>query len=100
MFEDECSKDCERFFKPIKRRPVWNFAKSNQQKKLTQTQKAHIGAESMRDSFITLIIFVAEEAEVDMTHLLSYPITRYPLSISYFDGLPMKTDKAVLLPLS
>ena len=53
----------------------------------------------MRDSFITLMILVAEEAEVDMTYLLSYPITRYPLSISYFDGLPMKTDKAVLLPL-
>ena len=53
----------------------------------------------MRDSFITLMILVAEEAEVDMTHLLSYPITRYPLSISYFDGLPMKTDKAVLLRL-
>ena len=51
----------------------------------------------MRDSFIQLLLMIAEKTGVDMNNVVSYPITRYPLSIAYSDGLPMVTKKSQLL---
>ena len=94
-FENECNVNKKRFFMPIKKIPVMNFAKSNQ--KGTKSCKKTSSVESMRDSFIQLLLMIAEKTGVDMDNVVSYPITRYPLAIAYSDGLPIVTKKSQLL---
>ena len=40
---------------------------------------------------------MADEAQLNMDLILSYPITPYPLSILYTDGQPMRTSKNKLM---
>ena len=81
--------------KPVKRQQVLNFAKSNQRS--SSTVKVVQKSESMRDSFASLVVLLAEEAKIKLDDILSFPITQYPLSIAHSDGLPLKTSKSMLL---
>ena len=75
--------------------PVCNFAKANQ--KSSNVVKARTNIESMRDSFVQLLITIADETNVDMDDIMSYPITQCPLSIAYSDGEPIQTSKSALM---
>ena len=58
-FEKQCEADPKRFFSSIKKVPVMNFAKSNQ--KGVKSCKKTSTIESMRDSFIQLLLTIADE---------------------------------------
>ena len=64
-FQKECETDPGRLQKTIKRRPVVDFAKANQ---MTAGKKPKVptNAESMRDSFVKMLILVVDEAQLDM----------------------------------
>ena len=97
-FEDECIEDPKRFQKLIKKRKIQNFATGNLSKKQSpNTKRLQTNAESLRDIFIRIIMIVAEKGALDLHHVLSYPITIYPLSLAHCDGSYVKTNKAVLL---
>ena len=91
-FEKECEEDPRRFFKPIKKQTVQNFARANTKK--VCGSKAPNKVECMRDSFIRLIILLCTEANIGLEQILAFPITQFPLSIVHADGLPMKTPKS------
>ena len=44
-----------------------------------------------------MIVVVAQKGALDLQHILSYPITTYPLSLAHCDGSLVKTDKSALL---
>jgi len=56
QFENECATDKQRFLKPLKRRKVLNFAHENIKKRIPDKQRA--AAESLRDIFIRILIFI------------------------------------------
>ena len=53
-------------------------------------------AESMRDSFANLVVLLATKAKIQLDHVLSFPITQYPLAIAHSDGQLLKTTKSKL----
>ena len=97
-FENECVKDHTRFNKVLPRRQVCNFAKAGV-KSLKKVPKAQKSAESMRDSFVQLLVLVVKDKDVDLDHIMSFPITQCPLSISYPDGEPLTTPKAKMMEI-
>ena len=98
-FKEEWKNNSGRFLLPVKRTKVQNFAAENVKKKvkLPAMQKAITNAESLRDAFIHLVVAIADETEVALRKILSFPIISYPLSIAHCDGSHVKTDKAALL---
>ena len=93
--KEECTTDEYRFLKPIKRRPVANFAKENA-KKVNPNAKGKTN-ESLPDVFIRIPIAVSEKTNFNLKQVLAYPITDYPPSLTLSDGSRIKTDKAKLL---
>ena len=96
QFETECSEDESRFLKPVARTKVMNFAAENRKRSKAGTRKVN-AAEGVRDVFGRILAVVAETSDnIDLHHILSYPITDVPLSLAHSDGIPLKTDKATL----
>ena len=98
-FQDECASDNARFSKPITRRKVANFAQENLAKKQHVT-KGHTAAESLQDVFLSythLFFIVSENTDFNLRHLMTFPVTDYPLAIAHSDGSGFKTDKSNLL---
>ena len=54
---------------------------------LSTAQKHKTDAESMRDMFIHMIIFVAEKTPFDLEEVLSCPNTTYPCHLHTVMGL-------------
>ena len=53
--------------------------------------------ERVRDVFGRILAVVAKTSDaLDLSHVLSYPITEVPLSLAHSDGTLLKTDKAAL----
>lgn len=98
-FQEEWDQSSNRFLKPVKRIPVQNFAAENIKKKVKApaSEMAKKTAESLRDMFIRMIVVVAEQTSFDLRNVLSYPITKYPLSLAHCDGTHAKGDKSTLL---
>jgi len=44
-----------------------------------------------------MIVVVAKNTNLDLRHVLRYPITSYPLSLAHNDGALLKTPKSALL---
>ena len=101
QFVTEWANDTGRFLKPVKKMPVKNFAAENEKKKkkgkTPAVENAKKSAESLRDFFVRMIVIVAERTNLDLRHVLSHPITTYPLSLAHADGAPLKTPKNALL---
>ena len=95
-FQEECATDEERFMKPIQRRKVSNFTHENSKKK-RPSAKRKPAAESLRDVFIRLLVIISERTTFNLGHVMTFPITEYPLSITHSDGSGLKTDKSKLL---
>ncbi|KAJ8031889.1 hypothetical protein HOLleu_25241 [Holothuria leucospilota] len=95
-FQEECAADVQRFLKPIQRRRVSNFAQENVKKRST-TAKAKSAAESLRDVFIRLLVIISDKTPFNLRHVMTFPVTEFPLSITHSDGSGLKTDKSKLL---
>ena len=98
-FQEEWDHNRARFLKPVKRVVVQNFASENVKKKpkTPALEMAKVTAESLRDMFIRMIIVVAQQTSFDLRNVLSYPITKYPLSLAHCDGMHTKGGKSTLL---
>ena len=99
-FQGEWDHNSARFMKPLKRIPVQNFAAENiknQKIGYASSERAKKKAESLTDLFTRMIVVVAEKTSFDLCHVLSFPITEYPLSLAHCDGTYAKSDKATLL---
>ena len=100
-FLSEWENDQKRFLKPVKCVTVSNFASENEKKKKQHkapaAQTAMKSAQSLRDLFIRMIVVVAENTNFDLNHVLTYPITMYPLALAHSDGEPLKTVKSAFL---
>ena len=96
QFQQECADDKQRFLKPIKKRKVSNFAQENLKKK-QPTAQMKSAAESLRDVFIRILVILSEKTTFDLRHIMAFPITPYPLSITHSDGTGLKTNKCKLL---
>jgi len=94
-FREECAIDSGRLMKPIKRRPVANFAKENAKKKTGNTKGKP--AEGLRDVFIRILVAISEKTNFNLRHVMKFPIVEYPLSITHPDGSGLKTKKDKLL---
>ena len=99
QFQGEWSNDSSRFLKTVKRIRVQNFAAENVKKrrKTPTSEMPKKTAESLRDMFIRMIIIVSQNTSFDLRNILSYPITKYPLSLAHCDGTSVKSDKSSLL---
>lgn len=71
--------------------------KKKRKKKTQGVQDTITSAESLRDTFIRIIVVVSEKTTFDLRHVLEYPITPYPLSLAHSDGAHLKTAKSALL---
>ena len=73
-----------------------NFASENV--KASKNFSKRVGAaEGVRDIFGRIIAVAAKSSNnLDLRHLLSFPITEVPLSLSHSDGIPLKTEQAAL----
>ncbi|XP_064653262.1 uncharacterized protein LOC135503582 [Lineus longissimus] len=96
-FREECVEDSSRLLKPIKRRKVNNFASENTKTKRSASSKAIPVVNSQRDKFIRMLVVISQETNFDLEHVVSYPITDFPLAIAQPDGSLLKTTKSKLL---
>ncbi|XP_041481075.1 uncharacterized protein LOC121428475 [Lytechinus variegatus] len=98
-FQEEWSKDSNRFLRSVRRIKVNNFANDNLKNKKNRgkSQNYRSTAESLRDMFVRMVVVIAEKSSFDLRYVLTYPITTYPLSLSHCDGNRVKTSKATLL---
>ena len=73
-----------------------NFASENLKASKNFSKRVE-AAEGVRDIFGRIIAVAAKSSNnLDLRHLLSFPITEVPLSLSHSDGTPLKTEKAAL----
>lgn len=93
-FREECTAVKDRFLKPIPKRKVANFAQENSRKHQTVRGKT---SESLRDAFIRILVAVSQQTNFDLQHVLSFPLTKWPLAITHSDGSRMTTNKSKLL---
>ena len=63
------------------RRKIENFS-AQSFKNSPSLPKPLIHAESIRDCCIHLLFMVAQQSQIEMDKVLSYPLTMYPLSIA------------------
>ena len=83
--------------KPIPKRKVANFAAENAKKKNQIKTRGKHATDSQRDAFIRLLVAISKATSFDLSHIMTFPITQYPLAIAHSDGLMIKTDKSMLL---
>ena len=95
-FQEECAAEEERLMKPIQRRKVSNFAQENS-KKRRPIAKGKPAAESLRDIFIRILVILSNSTTFNLRHVMTFPITEYPLCITHSDGSGLKTEKSKLL---
>ena len=99
-FQKECSEDDCIFLKRLQRVKVSNFAFENIKSKSFRNKADLSVAEGVRDAFGHLLVKAAMTDDfIDLQHILSYPVTKIPLSLAHVDGTPTKTDKAVLVKI-
>ena len=80
QFIDECSKDPQRFEKPIKRQKLETFASELGKHKIKVKDGRTIAACYMRDLFGS-ILSLSLEKKIDIFEVLSFPLTPVPLSL-------------------
>ena len=96
-FIKECSEDKDRFEKPIKRNVLYTFSSTVPKHKIINTKDGKITKlKSQRDLFATLLA-ICIQYKVDLSTVMSYPITHVPFSLFHTDGTMNKTDKSILM---
>lgn len=94
-FIEECIQDPDRFEKPIKRNRLLTCESECVQNRRTPNRKV-ADLKCTRDLMGHLLILAMSE-EVDLGHVLSFPLILVPLSLCHNDGIMTKTDKSKLL---
>lgn len=84
QFIEECKGDTNRFERPIKRNKVSNFAAENIKHKHS-TVKTTDDA-SVERNVLGHILFCVMENRIDLSNVLSYPLTTVPHSLANSDG--------------
>ena len=71
-----------------------NFAAENVKESKTTVRKMN-AAEGVGDVFGRMLAVAAKTSDaLNLHHILSYPVTKVPLSLTNSDRTPLKTDKA------
>ena len=81
---------------PIQRRNVSNLAQENSKKK-RPIAKRKPAAQSLRYIFNRILVILSNSTTFNLRHVMTFPITEYPLCITYSDGSGLKTEKSKLL---
>lgn len=95
-FISECQLDISRFEKAIKKTPIDNFSKDYMKKKNVRVGGKIQEVKIQRDLFGRML-GISMDYKIDISKILSYPITSVPLSMCHLDGTICKTDKSALL---
>lgn len=93
-FIEECERDPDRFEKPIHRNKLLTF--SNECAKNKRSQNPKISALKCTSSLMGRLVVLATNKEIDLQHILTYPLTPVPLTMCNADGVMAKTDKSTL----
>lgn len=97
-FIDECRADKNRFDRPIKKNTLKNFATEIFKNK--KSSKNHIDQTRTERNVLGQVLCLALKREIDLTNLLSYPLTRVPHSIAHCDGTMLShTQKGELVAI-
>lgn len=83
-FIEECKGDSNRFERPIKRNKIKSFAAENIKPKYS-TAKTTDNA-SVERNVLGHILFCVMENQMDLSNVLSYPLTNVPYSLANSDG--------------
>lgn len=75
---------------------VCNFTMENVKKK-RPAAKGKSKADGLREAFIRILVIISEKTSFNLRHVMTFPITEYPLSITHADGTGLKTHKSKLL---
>ena len=87
---EECSQDSRRFGKPIKRQNIISFVTESGQQKITASNGKVLSACLMGDLFRSILCTLLQ-GKVDMTQVLKYLLTPFPLSLSHVNGTMLST---------
>ena len=84
-FITECIAKRTRFEQKLTKQKVRTFATETNKFKLTSKTEKTVTTPMMRDLFGS-ILCVALKHKIDMSMILTYPLTPHPLSLSHTDG--------------
>ena len=86
----------KRFAKPIKRRKIKNF--TTDAKKINIHRKDLTVKEVLCTRDISgCLVYLAAVQNLELEHVMSYPMTMAPLSLAHIDGAINRTDKSSLM---
>lgn len=97
-FSKECKNDANRFESPIKRIQTATFANDGVKRKYTAADGKIKEMTLERDHFAKLFC-LALQNKLDVSAILSYPLTPLPLALCHIDGTMNKTTKSVLVDI-
>ena len=86
----------ETFHQPLKRNSTKTFAHLQKTTKMKTSEKNVVRVTAQRNLFGQLLV-LSEENNLDMEKVMTYPLGPVPWALATADGLPIKTDKAVLM---
>ena len=86
--QDGC--DDPRYSKLIKLQKIKTFSTESGKYKISSSSENKLVSVSMTRDLFGSILFHALQAKVDMAHVLKYPLTPVPLTISHADGMMQK----------
>lgn len=95
-FVSECQSNIQRFEKAIKKTSINNFSKDCEKKKKINVGGKIQEVKIQRDLFGRML-GISMDFKIDISKILSYPITSVPLSMCHLDGTICKTDKSALM---
>ena len=94
-FIDGCTKDPDRFRKPIKRMRVKNLARAAVARKVKGKDAKLVVLKTTTD-LLGPLVYRAFTQEIDLASVFEYPLTPLPLSLAAIDGSMNKTSKSAL----
>lgn len=95
-FITECQEDPSRFEKPIRKQKLLTFKDEGAKGRKKSVDRKIAELKCTRDLMGRLVV-LAMKKNLDLEHVMSYPLTTVPLSLCSTDGMMTKTDKSVLL---
>lgn len=98
QFLEECSEDAERFESTIKNNRIVTFVDAVPKKRISMSGK--LVEVRMQCDLFAQLLFISLEQTLNIDKVLSYPLTRRPLTLCHAGGVICKTDKSVLLKYS
>lgn len=97
-FIHECQGDPSRFERPIAKQKLLTFKDEGAKRRQKSVDRKIAELKCTRDLMGRLMV-LAIKKDLDLEHILSYPLTTVPLSLCCTDGMMAKTDKSALLTL-